>query len=239
MLLVVALLVSTWLGATASELQPSARQLAVTAIVGLLAPLFWPGIAATSARTALRIAVWSALAACVAAIALFLGGHPGTRVSGVLASCAMLMVILLPAHALAGLLEAMWRRPSGDVDSARERAGRTVSFSLCVLGLLPLWFGPVGELLSKRHEWVVDAAVAISPLTHLAVASDNDLLHNEWLYQNSNLASLPVSYPDLTQLAWSYASLCTLLTIVAFAILRGRRIGADTARTDLTKEKPR
>lgn len=239
MLLLVALLVSTWLGATASELQPSAQQLAVTAIVGLLAPLFWPGIAATSARSALRIAVWSASAAGVAAIALFLWGHPGTRVSGVLASCGMLMVILLPAHAMAGLLEAMWRGAAVEADSAREMAGRTVSFCLGALGLLPLWFGPVGELLSNRQEWVVDAAVGISPLTHLAVASGNDLLHNEWLYQNSNLASLPVSYPDLTQLAWSYACLCTLLTIVAFAILRGRRIGADTARTDLTKEKPR
>ncbi|MDO9313167.1 MAG: hypothetical protein Q7T97_01310 [Burkholderiaceae bacterium] len=239
MLLVAAMLMSTVLGATASDLQPSAQRVAVTAIVGLLAPLFWPGTASTPGRTALRIAGWSASAACVAAITLRMLGHPGQLASGALGSCGMLMLILLLTHTLAAGLEPRWRGSAGDAGRAREMAGRTVSVALGMLGSLPLWFGPVGELLSGRHDWVIDAAIGMSPLTHLAVASDNDLLHNEWLYQNSNLASLPVSYPDLTPLAWSYAIFCTVLTIVALALLRGRRIRIDTDCPDLTKEKPR
>ena len=69
-------------------------------------------------------------------------------------------------------------------------AGRTVALVLALLGSLPLWLGPAGELLSGRQPWIIDAIVGMSPLTHLAVASDNDLLRNEWLYQHSNLAAL-------------------------------------------------
>ena len=115
-------------------------------------------------------------------------------------------------------------------------AGRTAALVLALLGSLPLWLGPVAELLSARHAWVIDAIVGMSPLTHLAVASGNDLLRNEWLYQHSNLAALQFSYPGLAHLAWSYASVCSMLALVALAFLRPRLGIDDATRTLNIKE---
>ena len=54
------------LGAAAQDLQVSARLVAVTAVVGLLAPLFWPGRADTGRLTAARSIGWSLIHTTVA-----------------------------------------------------------------------------------------------------------------------------------------------------------------------------
>ena len=213
MLLVTALFTLAAFGAAATDLQPSALRVLVMAVVGLLAPLFWPGIAATPARTALRVVAWSTAATGLAVIALQLLGNPAQPLSRILGSCLMLMLILLVTHTVAAGLEWRWRGRSGNAEDAREMAGRTVVISLAFLGSLPLWLGPVAELLSGRRAWIIDAAAAVSPLTHLAVASENDLLRNQWFYAHSNLATLPVSYPDRADLAWSYAALTLVLAL--------------------------
>ena len=109
----------------------------------------------------------------------------------------MLMLILLVTHAVAAGLEGRLRGQSGDAETAREMAGRAAALALALLGSLPLWLGPAAELLAGRHPWIIDAVVGMSPLTHLAVASGNDLLRNQWFYQHSNLAALQFSYPSL------------------------------------------
>lgn len=237
MLLVAALLVLTAINATATDLQPAALRVAVTAVLAWLAPLFWPGNGATPGRTALRIVVWSAAVACLAAMLLQILGHRVQPIGRVLASCAMLMLVLLVTHTLAAALEARWRGQSGQAPSAREMAGRTVAIALGLLGSLPLWLGPVGELLSKPHAWIIDAALAVSPLTHLAVASQNDLLRNQWFYQHANLAALPFSYPGMAELTLSYASVACVLALVALALRRRPRPAADTTHIRSTTEK--
>jgi hypothetical protein len=77
----------------------------------------------------------------------------------------------------------------------------------------------------------------MSPLSHLAAASDNDLLRNQWLYQHSNLAALPVSYPGLTELAWAYGAACLLLTLITLAFQFRRQPYADAGPTRSTTEK--
>src|SRR5690349_2995138 len=143
MLLVSSLLTLAALGATDPDIRPSGQRLAVTAVIGLLAPLFWPGCAATSARTAARIAGWSSAAAGLAAIVLRTFGHPAQPFLSILVSCMMLLFILLPTHALVAGLEGRLRNSSGDAKTAREVAGRTVAVALAFLGSLPLWLGPV------------------------------------------------------------------------------------------------
>ena len=211
------------LGATASDLQPSAQRLAITAVAGLTAPLFWPGAAATPPRTALRIAAWSFAAACLAAIELRIAGGPAQPFARIAAVCAMLMLILFVTHAVAAGLEGRLRGQAGDTESAREIAGRTAVIALALLGSLPLWLGPAAELLAGRHAWMIDAVVGASPLTHLAVASGNDLLRNQWFYQHSNLAALQFSYPGLAEITLSYAAVCLALALVALAARRARR----------------
>ena len=112
MLLLAAGVVLALLGATFGHQQPSALRVLVTAVVGLLAPLFWPGNGETPMRTALRIVVWSAAAAGLAAIALRLLGSAAQPFSRILVSCGLLVPILLVTHAMVAVLEGRYRGPS-------------------------------------------------------------------------------------------------------------------------------
>jgi hypothetical protein len=142
----------------------------------------------------------------------------------------MLLLILLVTHAVAAGLEGRLRTRSADAETAREMAGRAAAFALALLGSLPLWLGPAGELLAGRHPWIIDAVVGMSPLTHLAVASGNDLLRNQWFYQHSNLAALQFSYPSLAELILSYALASLALALIPLASGRPwRRIDGASA----------
>jgi hypothetical protein len=210
-------IVAAAFGASQMQLQPSAQRLVITAGTALLAPLFWPGLAATSAQTILRIVNASAVAAIVAAaLLLAMGGgrqSPGATVT----ACAMLFLIVLAAHALAAAIEHHMRAQGGDARSAAEAAGRGAALALAAVAAAPLWLGPAAELLTGERPWLTDAVVGLSPLTHLAIASGNDLLRNEWLYDRSNLARLAVSYPDLRSLLLSYVSLLPALALASVA----------------------
>jgi hypothetical protein len=208
---------------SATGLQPSTLRVAVTAIVGLLAPLFWPGRGATAARTTLRIVGWSLAAACLAAIALRFAGNHGQPFARILPACAMLMLILLVIHALAAGVERHWRGKSGNAESSREMAGRTAAIVLALLGSVPLWLGPAGELLARRQAWIIDAVIGVSPLTHLAVASDNDLLRNPWFYQHANLAALQFSYPSPADIILFYGTVVLTLALIPLASRKLRR----------------
>ncbi len=221
MLLVAALSILAAWGATSPHGQPSALRVEVTAVIGLLAPLFWPGRGASGPRTALRVVAWSAAAAASAAIVLL--AHPAQPWGRVVSACAMLMAILVLAHAAAAAIERGWNGTAEAGGIARELAGPTVTGALAVLGTSPFWLGPAAESLSTRHPGIIDLVVGLSPVTHLAIASGNDLLHNPWLYEHSNLAVLPVSYPELGTLAWGYATACAALAMIVLASRRSRR----------------
>ena len=221
MLLVADLSILAAWGATSPPGQASSVRVEVTAVIGVLAPLFWPGRAATASRTAVHVVAWSASAAAFAAIVLLaLPGQPWGRVA---AACAMLMAILVLTHATAAALERGGNGRAEGAGSARELAGPAASGALAALGTLPFWLGPAAESLSTRHPGIIDAVVGISPVTHLAVASGNDLLHNPWLYEHSNLAVLPVVYPELGTLVAGYATVCAALVLIMLSSRRPRR----------------
>ncbi len=209
-------------GAASTELQPSARLVLVTSVIAVLAPLFWPGRARTPARTGLRVAGWSCAATAMAGFAASIGPGVGLPFPRITAACAMLVLILLATHAVAAGLEALIGRRAGDTQGARELAGGTAAVLLAILGAMPLWFGPAAELLSHGDTRVLDAAVGSSPLTHLAVASGNDLLRNQWFYQHSNLASLQFSYPAPAALVLSYVIVLLALALAPMAARAAR-----------------
>lgn len=223
MLLLATMLTLAAAGAVSDDLQPSALRVLVTAAVGLLSLLFWPGVAATPARTASRIVAWSAAAALLAAAALRVLGQAMQPVPKILLSCLMLLLILLVAHGLAAALESRLRSGAADAQGARETAGRSVALALALLASLPLWAGPLAELLSGRHAWAIDTAIGVSPLTHLAVASGNDLMRNQWFYQHANLAGLQFAYPGLVEVAGAYGSACLVLAVGTIRFERRRR----------------
>jgi hypothetical protein len=218
MLLLAALSILAALGALSVFGQPSLLRFEVAAVVAVLAPLFWPGLGATPVRTVLRVLGWSFAAAAMAAIAIAALSRPAPSWLPIAVVAAMLVVILILAHAAVVLLESRWRERSHDADGARELAGRTIAAALMLLGTLPFWLGPAAEVVSARHPRAIDFIVGVSPVTHLAVASGNDLLRNPWVYQHSNLASLRVDYPEPAALAWGYGSAGVALVLVALAI---------------------
>ena len=251
MLLVAMLLLAAALGAIgagAESMQPSALRIAVTAVLAALSLLFWPGAAHAhmhvAKHTALRVLGWSLAVALLAAVTLRVAGQATQTWPKILGACALLWLMLVVAHALAAALE--WRlrsqgveRQGVDSHAAREDAGRSVAVAMLLLGALPLWLGPLAELASPRHEWAIDAAIAASPLTHLAVASGNDLLRNQWLYQHANLAALQFSYPALAMLAWCYAlaGLALALALLAWSWLRRGLRQAGTPPTPFDIER--
>jgi len=220
-------------GAPYANLQPSALRLAVTAVIAVLAPLYFPGRAAKPGSTALRIFAWSFGAACVAAIVLLGAGGAQQSIGRTLSACVMLMLIVMTTCCFATAFERRLRASAADAQTARETAGRTATVVLALLGSLPLWLGPAGELVARRVPWMLDAIMGMSPLTHLAVASGNDLLRNEWFYRHSNLAALHVSYPGLVAVALAYASI-----LVAVCALALRNPTHDAATFALGNAKP-
>jgi len=226
-----ALLLLAALGAATQDPQVSARLVAVTAVIGLLAPLFWPGRAGTRRLTAARIIGWSLAATLLAGVAALFSGVGVAWISHTVAVCAVLFLVLVVVHAAAVVLESLLHGRTKQADGARETAAWLVTTALVTVAAAPLWLGPAAELASASRPQAVDAAVAVSPLTHLAVASGNDLLRNQWFYQHSNLSGLRFDYPRLAPLMTAYSLLAAALLIVP-AVLPAR--GRPDARTLLT-----
>jgi len=224
-----ALLLLAALGATTRDLQVSARLVAVTAVIGLLAPLFWPGRADTPGLTALRIVGWSLAASALAGVAAMLSGAGLASLHRAAAACAVLFLVLVAVHAFAATVESLLQARTKQAGSARESAAWLATAALATLAATPLWLGPAAELASAGRPQAVDAAVAVSPLTHLAVATGNDLLRNQWFYQHSNLAGLRFDYPRLAPLMTAYSLLAAVLLLVP-AVL-GTRKGAAARAT--------
>lgn len=223
--------------ATAVDLSPSLLRLAVAGIAALLCPWFWPGVSTTPPRTAVRVVIWSAGGAAAALLLIRALGGPVQSPAALLQLLSTLLPLLVVVHAAAALLEDRLLRRAFSAGSAREAACRVVLPVLALLAALPVFLGPAAERLAARHPSSIDSVLAASPLTHLAVASGNDLLRNAWLYEHSNLAALAVSYPDALPLALCYAATAT--GAIALVALGRRRAQPDPSPSiDPQTEKP-
>lgn len=208
-LTVTAGLAITALGAySAAGLQRSAYLALVAAIIALLSPLFWPGSAATARATGWRILGWSLAAALLAAVAMLGSGDP----SHVAGAGVMLLLVCIATLGAAARLESFLVRRGADADKASDASAWLATALLAIPAAAPLVLGPAAELASAERPRALEVVVAVSPLTHLAVASGNDLLRNQWFYQHSNLAGLRFGYPRL-------APLLAVYTVLGFALV--------------------
>jgi hypothetical protein len=78
----------------------------------------------------------------------------------------------------------------------------------------PLWLGPIAERFAPTGV-LVDAIVAVTPLTFLAVLVDHDYLRAAWFYEHSALGALRYDYPSIVASSVVYA-----LPFAAVAALR-------------------
>jgi hypothetical protein len=200
----------------------SAQRVLITAVVALLAPLFWPGRRSSWNRTAVAVSAWSCVATCLAALLLLLVGRATHPAQSIVSVCGVLLLITMTAHGGAAAVETFVGNTSADARNAREIAGRVAMLALALLGSIPLWIGPTAEIAKHSHPGLMDIVIGVSPLTHLAVASGNDLLRNQWFYQHSNLAALKFSYPSLTTIVVWYIAV-DIAFLVLPAILRWKR----------------
>jgi hypothetical protein len=210
-LAVTALLAITALGAySAAGLQRSAHLALVASVIALLSPLFWPGGGATARATGWRILGWS-LAAALLAVVATLGA--GDR-SHIPATGVMLLLICVATSGAAVRLESFFARRGAAAARASDASAWLATALLAIPAAAPLWLGPAAELASVERPRALEAAVAVSPLTHLALASGNDLLRNQWFYQHSNLAGLRFDYPPLAPVFAVYTALSFALVLV-------------------------
>ena len=212
------LLAITALGAySAAGLQRSAHLALITSVITLLSPLFWPGRAVAARATRWRILGWS-LAAALLAVAAMLGtGDP----SHVATAGVMLLVICIATTGTAARLETFFVRRGATAAKASDASAWLATALLAIPAAAPLWLGPAAELASAGHPQALEAVVAMSPLTHLAIASGNDLLRNQWFYQHSNLAGLRFDYPRLALVLTAYTALSLVLVLFP-AMVRSR-----------------
>jgi hypothetical protein len=218
-LTVTVLLVAATLGAYPwSGLQGSSRLVLVASVIALLSPLFWPGRAATPRATGWRILGWSLAAATLAVIATSGAG----KLLHVATAAVMLLLICIATLGAAAYLESFFVRRSAATATASDASAWLATALLAIPAAAPLWLGPTAELASAERPYALQAVVAVSPLTHVAVASGNDLLRNQWFYQHSNLAGLRFDYPRLAPVIATYAALGFALVLIP-AVARPRR----------------
>lgn len=213
-------------GAWRDAPEPSVQRLVVACAAALVVPLLWPGAAQAAGRTGVRIGGWSGASAAFAVVLLAAAGG-GRQAPARLASCgAMMLAVVAATLALAALIELAIRRRGRGNDgnaAAREVAGRAAALALMFVSALPLWLGPAAEWVWRDWPWAIDAVVAASPLTHLALASGNDLFRNPWLYDHANLATLSIAYPSWERICLAYA--CALLLLAGAVVAAHGRSG--------------
>jgi hypothetical protein len=214
---------SAWmLAAPVAKLSPSAAVLIVTAVAVLAGLMLWPGTDPGSRVPEAWLAAWSGACAGFGALAATVLLHSRLDWSRLLSTTLVALLVLLAGLALLTLVAVIRSHRSAGEAREIETSRWTVAALLALAAAAPLWAGPFAEGNLARWPQAVEATVAVSPLTHLAVAAGNDLLRNDWMYAHSSLGSLQFSYPGLPGIVTAYLVLCTAL-LAAGRIFRARR----------------
>jgi hypothetical protein len=160
---------------------------------------------------------YAALAAAVAMGFMLVTGNADQRALPLALGCALLVWLV------------------GSAISLLERLGAPLALAASVVMTIvvaasaaPLWLAPLSEL--ARSSLLVDAVLAVSPLTLLAALADFDYLRTGWFYQHSALGALRYTYPPDWALIAAYALLPTAAVLTA----RGRP-AAGRPRASTTK----
>jgi hypothetical protein len=85
---------------------------------------------------------------------------------------------------------------------------------------------------SRRGE-LGDWSLALSPLVHVAVGSDTDLLRMPWVYANTPLGSMRFNYPALATVVGAD---CTL-ALAAWLFVTSRSLRWISHRTKMTTKE--
>ena len=210
------------LAAPVAKLSPSTAVLVVMAAAVLVGLMLWPGTDPGSRLPEARLAAWSAACAGTGALAAALLVQSRLDWTRLLSTTLVAFLLLLSGIGCLTLVAAIRSRQSAGQAREIETARWTVAALLTLAAAAPLWAGPLAESTLARWPQAVETAVALSPLTHLAVAAGNDFMRNDWMYAHSSIGSLQFSYPGLPGILAAYFVLCAAL-LAAGRIFRVRR----------------
>lgn len=101
-----------------------------------------------------------------------------------------------------------------------------VALALCLLAAMPVWLAPALDRVAAGRA-AIDALIAASPLTHLAVPAGIDYLRNDWFYRHSPLGGMRYDYPAPAASAVGYLLLGAL---ASWAAARARAFSPHTNR---------
>jgi hypothetical protein len=168
--------------------EPLVRSALLAVTAGAVAAGAWialVGEALAAGRATIRAALlWSALAA-VATVGVAVADGLDAAMLAVAAGAALLVACF-------GLLLAWSYACTRDAATASA-----ISITLAGLACAaPIWLGPIAESFAERTA-VVNAIVAVSPLTYLAALADFDYLRATWFYEHSALGALRYEYPSV------------------------------------------
>ncbi len=158
---------------------------------------------------AFAVVTWS-LAMAAGACLLIVINNPGPLDAVHMISMGTATFVL--AVAIAALHQRLHSQRNNNKYTSR---GYTFTAAVVLVTLMPLWLGPWLDWLAAG-ELTVNAIVAASPLSYLAVMADYDYLRSEWFYQHTPVGMLRYDY--LPKLAYSGGWL--LLALAALAVPR-------------------
>ncbi len=182
-----------------SQGMPSDRLMLAAAVAVPAAVLLSPAASRDSQGPPWSLLLWVALVLPALPAALALTGVPGAataRLWALAAACSLLVWVC-------GCIALLLTRRLGD----RRTASRAVLPGLLWLFALPLWSAPLVALAGSPR-WLVDAVIALCPVSFLAAAADIDYLRGAWFYRHAPYGALRYDYPD----AALYAALLLLLS---------------------------
>jgi len=140
------------------------------------------------------------------------------------ASLLFTAVILAAISGCAASLELLLRKIPTSVDYS----SLIVLVILIISGSSPVWAGVLIEL-ANAPEGLTQAAVTLSPLSHLAVGLEMDYLRTEWIYRVTPIGSLRYSYPGPVLVILGYLCLMLLIHLgTRFATEKSNRGGSQS-----------
>lgn len=211
------------------DLSPSLTLTSASASCVLLAPLFW-----RQSRQPAELAAW-----CIAAALL---GPVLTSIWVPVRAIAVMRTALVAGSWIALTHAPLWARAccsaarcgaaSGESRAAVDAMRAVLVTLLSALGSTLVWLDPLASS-SSGSTLPATLTLAASPLVHLAVAADADLLRAPWLYASTALGSSRFEYPDLIAVAAADAALAALAWIAASRWSRWRTRRAPRQASDV------
>jgi len=186
------------LGFPENDIPPPARQMLLAAGATLSGYLLLGLADSRQPPRVLPLLRWCLLTALAAFLLMLPGAVTPSGLPGAILVSLGAAVVLLLLGSLLLLALALLQ------DEAAALLLVTLLAAACCCA--PLWLGPL-VLRASANQSLVDAVVAASPASYLAVLADYDYLRGDWFYRHAPFGGLRYDYPSAGTVTIVYLAL--------------------------------